>query len=34
MILRLENNGLIERVPGVARTTKVLVPADLLPPLK
>jgi Mn-dependent DtxR family transcriptional regulator len=34
MILRLEQNGLISRVPGQARSIKVLVPFEQLPPLE
>ena len=34
MIIRLEELGLISRVPGVARTIKVLIPMEKLPPLE
>ncbi|MBC7962337.1 MAG: MarR family transcriptional regulator [Steroidobacteraceae bacterium] len=34
MILKLEENGLISRVPGLARSIKLLVPNDDIPPLK
>jgi DNA-binding MarR family transcriptional regulator len=34
MVLDLERRGLIRRLPGVARSIEVLVPADLLPPLR
>jgi len=34
MVLQLERRGLIRRLPGVARSIEVLVPADLLPPLR
>ena len=34
MILKLEANGLISRVPGQARSLKVLVPVEQLPLLK
>jgi len=34
MILKLEQNGLIERTPQQARSIKVLVPAEDLPRLK
>lgn len=34
MILKLEENGLISRVPGQARSIKLLVPNDNVPPLK
>jgi len=34
MILRLEEKGLIKRVPGQARSIEVLVPPDQLPPLE
>jgi DNA-binding MarR family transcriptional regulator len=34
MVLELERRGLIRRQPGVARSIEVLVPADLLPPLR
>jgi len=34
MIIRLEELGLISRVPGVARTIKVLIPAERLPLLE
>ncbi len=33
MIVRLERKGLISRVPGQARSIKVLVPVEDLPPL-
>ena len=34
MILRLEEQGFIERVPRQARSMRVLVPPEQLPPLK
>jgi repressor LexA len=34
MILKLEEKGLISRVPGQARTIRLLVPNDDIPPLK
>jgi len=34
MVLTLERKGFIERSPGQARSIKVLVPAEELPPLK
>jgi DNA-binding MarR family transcriptional regulator len=34
MVVRLEALGLISRLPGVARTIKVLVPVERLPPLE
>jgi Mn-dependent DtxR family transcriptional regulator len=34
MILKLEENSLIQRTPRQARTIKVLVPPEELPPLK
>ena len=34
MVLTLEKKGFIERSPGQARSIKVLVPAEELPPLK
>jgi DNA-binding MarR family transcriptional regulator len=34
MVLQLERRGLIRRLPGVARSIELLVPADLLPPLR
>ena len=34
MIVRLDRNGLISRVPGQARSIKVLVPPEQLPLLK
>ena len=34
MIVRLTEKGLIRRVPGQARTIRVLVPPDELPPLE
>ena len=34
MVVTLERKGFIERTPGQARSLKVLVPADELPPLK
>jgi repressor LexA len=34
MILKLEENGLISRVPGQARSIRLLVPNDDIPPLK
>jgi len=34
MVVRLEALGLISRVPGVARTIKVLIPVEKLPPLE
>lgn len=34
MVLTLEKRGLIERVPGAARSIKLLVPPDQLPPLE
>lgn len=34
MILKLEENNLIQRTPRQARTIKVLVPPEELPPLK
>ena len=33
MVLTLEANGLIERTPGQARSIRVLVPPEYLPPL-
>lgn len=34
MIVTLERNGLISRVPGQARSIQLLVPAERLPPLQ
>ena len=34
MILKLEENGLISRVPGQARSIRLLVPNTDIPPLK
>lgn len=34
MIIALERNGLIERTPGQARSIRVLVPPEKLPPLE
>lgn len=34
MILKLEENGLISRVPGQARSIRLLVSIDDIPPLK
>jgi hypothetical protein len=34
MILKLEEKGLLSRVPGEARSIEVLVPPKELPPLK
>jgi len=34
MILKLEEKGLISRVPGQARSIKLLVPDEDVPPLK
>lgn len=34
MIVRLEEKGLIKRVPGQARTIEVLLPLEQLPPLE
>ena len=34
MILTLEKRGLIERVPGQARSIRVLIPRDELPDLE
>ena len=34
MILKLEEKGLVSRVPGQARTIRLLVPNDDIPPLK
>jgi hypothetical protein len=34
MVITLERNGLIERTPGEARSIRVLVPPDQLPPLE
>lgn len=34
MILKLEENGLISRVPGQARSIRLLVSTDDIPPLK
>lgn len=34
MIVTLERNGLISRVPGQARSIQLLVPAENLPPLQ
>ena len=34
MVLTLEKRGFIERVPGKARSIRVLVPAEELPPLR
>ena len=33
MVLTLEKRGLIERVPGQARTIRVLLPPEVLPDL-
>jgi Mn-dependent DtxR family transcriptional regulator len=33
MIVTLDRRGLIERVPGQARSIKVVVPPELIPPL-
>jgi len=33
MILRLEEKGLIKRIPGQARSIEVLLPLEQLPPL-
>lgn len=34
MVLRLEQRGLVRRVPGQARTLEVLLPPEQLPPLE
>jgi DNA-binding MarR family transcriptional regulator len=34
MVLTLERNGLLHRVPGASRSIEVLVAPELLPPLK
>jgi hypothetical protein len=34
MILRLEEKGLITRIPGRARTIEVAIPPEQLPPLE
>jgi len=34
MVLGLENRGLIERMPGMARSIRLLVPPAELPPLE
>jgi DNA-binding MarR family transcriptional regulator len=34
MVLALERRGLIERVPGKARSIRILVPHDVVPPLE
>ncbi len=34
MVLRLEANGFIERVPGVARSIRLLIPREELPDLE
>jgi len=34
MILKLEEKGLISRIPGQARSIKLLVPREDIPPLK
>ncbi len=34
MIITLERNGLISRIPGQARSIQLLVPAENLPPLQ
>jgi hypothetical protein len=34
MIIKLESLGLITREPGVARSVRVIVPADQIPPLE
>ena len=34
MVLKLEEKGLISRVPGQARSIKILVPAEEIPPIK
>ena len=34
MVLTLERRGLIRRVPGQARSITLLVPSEVLPPLK
>jgi DNA-binding MarR family transcriptional regulator len=34
MVMKLEEKGLISRVPGQARTIRVLVPAEEIPGLK
>lgn len=34
MILKLEENGLISRVPGQTRSIRLLVPKDNVPPLE
>ena len=33
MVLTLEKRGLLHRVPGKARSIRILVPAEALPPL-
>ena len=33
MVLTLEKRGLVERVPGKARSIRLLVPVEELPPL-
>lgn len=34
MVLSLEERGLVQRTPGTARSLRVLLDADMLPPLK
>jgi repressor LexA len=34
MVLKLEEKGLISRVPGQARSIKLIVPSEDIPPLK
>jgi repressor LexA len=34
MVLRLESNGFIERVPGQSRTIRLLIPREELPNLE
>jgi len=34
MVVRLDNFGLIKRIPGVGRSIQVLVPLDKIPALK
>jgi len=34
MVLTLERRGLVQRIPGKARSLRVVVDSDMLPPLK
>jgi DNA-binding MarR family transcriptional regulator len=34
MVLKLERRGLVRRVPGQARSITLIIPPELLPPLK